>query len=172
MIVSTLEKRGDGVFRKTLSTKIRRRETNSSLQSDSLPEYFHLAVTDNPSTYLWLQRIFAYDVVQGVDVIVVCLYLSESTLLGFRGQLCSFGGWPNSWTAVEQAGMLEIALKLSVLLLPFEAFLPQHPSLCHKKCFKLFISLSSCWKEKSTHRYCYISFCFCGYFSVVWEWYF
>ncbi|TKS91639.1 Heat-stable enterotoxin receptor [Collichthys lucidus] len=52
MIVSTLEKRGDGVFRKTLSTKIRRRETNSSLQSDSPPEYFHLAVTDNPSTYL------------------------------------------------------------------------------------------------------------------------
>uniref|UniRef100_A0A3B4B127 Guanylate cyclase n=1 Tax=Periophthalmus magnuspinnatus TaxID=409849 RepID=A0A3B4B127_9GOBI len=37
--------------RKTLSTKIRRRETNSSTQSDP-PDYFHLAVTDNPSTYL------------------------------------------------------------------------------------------------------------------------
>ncbi|XP_040918754.1 heat-stable enterotoxin receptor [Toxotes jaculatrix] len=56
MIVSSLEKRGDGSEgfekRKTLSTKVRRRETNSSLQSDSPPEYFHLAVTDNPSTYL------------------------------------------------------------------------------------------------------------------------
>lgn len=37
--------------RKTLSTKIRRRDTRSSTQSDP-PEYFHLAVTDNPSTYL------------------------------------------------------------------------------------------------------------------------
>ncbi|XP_020782806.2 LOW QUALITY PROTEIN: guanylyl cyclase C [Boleophthalmus pectinirostris] len=36
--------------RKTLSTKIRRRETNSSTQSDP-PDYFHLAVTDS-STYL------------------------------------------------------------------------------------------------------------------------
>lgn len=56
MIVSRLKKRGDGnegdEKRKTLSTKVRRRETNSSLQKDSLPEYFHLAVTDNPSTYL------------------------------------------------------------------------------------------------------------------------
>uniref|UniRef100_A0A8D3BX98 Guanylate cyclase n=1 Tax=Scophthalmus maximus TaxID=52904 RepID=A0A8D3BX98_SCOMX len=55
MIVSSLEKRGgrEGFEkRKTLSTKIRRRETSGSLQSDSPPEYFHLAVTDNPSTYL------------------------------------------------------------------------------------------------------------------------
>uniref|UniRef100_A0A3B4UQD6 Guanylate cyclase n=1 Tax=Seriola dumerili TaxID=41447 RepID=A0A3B4UQD6_SERDU len=56
MIVSSLEKRGGGREgfnkRKTLSTKIRRRETSSSLQSDGLPEYFHLAVTDNPTTYL------------------------------------------------------------------------------------------------------------------------
>ncbi|XP_071330424.1 guanylyl cyclase C [Trachinotus anak] len=56
MIVSSLEKRGDESEgfekRKTLSTKIRRRETSISLQSDSPPEYFHLAVTDNPSTYL------------------------------------------------------------------------------------------------------------------------
>ncbi|XP_069557406.1 guanylyl cyclase C [Brachyistius frenatus] len=56
MIVSSLEKRGDesqGLEkRKTLSTKVRRQETNSSLQSDSPPDYFHLAVTDNPSTYL------------------------------------------------------------------------------------------------------------------------
>uniref|UniRef100_A0AAX7TX21 Guanylate cyclase n=1 Tax=Astatotilapia calliptera TaxID=8154 RepID=A0AAX7TX21_ASTCA len=54
MIVLSLEKRGGDSFkkRKTLSTKIRRRETNSSAQSDSLPEYFHLAVTENPSTYL------------------------------------------------------------------------------------------------------------------------
>ncbi|XP_072299840.1 guanylyl cyclase C [Eucyclogobius newberryi] len=37
--------------RKTLSTKIRRRETSSSTQSDP-PDYFHLAVTDDPSTYL------------------------------------------------------------------------------------------------------------------------
>ncbi|XP_076021157.1 guanylyl cyclase C [Genypterus blacodes] len=56
MIVSSLEKRGhEGKGfekRKTLSTKVRRRETNSSLQGESLPEYFHLAVTDHPSTYL------------------------------------------------------------------------------------------------------------------------
>lgn len=55
MIVSSLEKREDGneLFKKTLSTKVSRRETNSSLQGgDSPPEYFHLAVTDNPSTYL------------------------------------------------------------------------------------------------------------------------
>ncbi|TNN55617.1 Heat-stable enterotoxin receptor [Liparis tanakae] len=56
MIVSSLENRGDGSEgfknRKTLSTKVRRGETNSSLQRNSPPEYFHLAVTDNPSTYL------------------------------------------------------------------------------------------------------------------------
>ncbi|XP_071758151.2 guanylyl cyclase C [Centroberyx gerrardi] len=56
MIVSCLENRADGCEdfskRKTLSTKVRRRETNSSLQGDGLPEYFHLAVTDSPSTYL------------------------------------------------------------------------------------------------------------------------
>ncbi|XP_044037738.1 heat-stable enterotoxin receptor [Siniperca chuatsi] len=54
MIVSSLEKRGDGSegLEKTLSTKVRRRETNSSLQGDGPPEYFHLAVTDNPTTYL------------------------------------------------------------------------------------------------------------------------
>ncbi|XP_056283616.1 guanylyl cyclase C-like [Pseudoliparis swirei] len=55
-IVSSLESRGDGSEgfknRKTLSTKVRRGETNSSLQRNSPPEYFHLAVTDNPSTYL------------------------------------------------------------------------------------------------------------------------
>uniref|UniRef100_A0A672ZNQ2 Guanylyl cyclase C n=1 Tax=Sphaeramia orbicularis TaxID=375764 RepID=A0A672ZNQ2_9TELE len=38
--------------RKTLSTRVRRRDTNSSLQRDGPPEYFHLAVTDNPTTYL------------------------------------------------------------------------------------------------------------------------
>ncbi|KAK9535479.1 hypothetical protein VZT92_007858 [Zoarces viviparus] len=56
MIVSSLENRGVGSEgfknRKTLSTKARRRETNSSLQGNGPPEYFHLAVTDNPSTYL------------------------------------------------------------------------------------------------------------------------
>ncbi|KAM9345724.1 guanylyl cyclase C [Symphorus nematophorus] len=54
MIVSSLEKRGDGreSLKKTLSTKVHRRETSSSLQGDGLPEYFHLAVTENPSTYL------------------------------------------------------------------------------------------------------------------------
>ncbi|KAK2833777.1 hypothetical protein Q5P01_017666 [Channa striata] len=56
MIVSSLEERGAGRAsfenRNTLSTKVRRRETNSSLQRDSPPEYFHLAVTDNPTTYL------------------------------------------------------------------------------------------------------------------------
>ncbi|XP_042361411.1 heat-stable enterotoxin receptor [Plectropomus leopardus] len=56
MIVSSLEKRGveSECFkkRKTLSTKVRRRETNSSLQGESSPDYFHLAVTDNPGTYL------------------------------------------------------------------------------------------------------------------------
>ncbi|XP_029913000.1 heat-stable enterotoxin receptor [Myripristis murdjan] len=50
-IVSCLENCRDGsegpLHRKSLSTKVRRRETNSSL-----PEYFHLAVTDSPSTYL------------------------------------------------------------------------------------------------------------------------
>ncbi|KAK1877173.1 Heat-stable enterotoxin receptor [Dissostichus eleginoides] len=56
MIVSSLDNRGLGnegfKNRKTLSTKIKRRETNGSLQGNGLPEYFHLAVTDNPSTYL------------------------------------------------------------------------------------------------------------------------
>ncbi|KAG7218362.1 hypothetical protein INR49_020436 [Caranx melampygus] len=56
MIVSSLKKRGgesEGFEkRKTLSTRVRRRETNSSLQSEGPPEYFHLAVTENPSTYL------------------------------------------------------------------------------------------------------------------------
>ncbi|KAL7378858.1 hypothetical protein ABVT39_019865 [Epinephelus coioides] len=56
MIVSSLKSRGVGSesfkMRKTLSTKVRRRETNSSLQGENQPEYFHLAVTDNPSTYL------------------------------------------------------------------------------------------------------------------------
>lgn len=76
MIVSSLEKRGHGTEgfekRKTLSTKVRRRETNVSLQSDSLPEYFHLAVTDNPSTYLWLQRNFQYNIGQEVHVVGEC----------------------------------------------------------------------------------------------------
>ncbi|XP_044186028.1 heat-stable enterotoxin receptor [Thunnus albacares] len=56
MIVSSLEKRGNGSDsfkkRKTLSTRIRQRDTNGSLQRDGPPEYFHLAVTDDPSTYL------------------------------------------------------------------------------------------------------------------------
>ncbi|KAK5856644.1 hypothetical protein PBY51_008227 [Eleginops maclovinus] len=56
MIVSSLDHRGLGnegfKNRKTLSTKIKRRETNSSLQGNGPPEYFHLAVTENPSTYL------------------------------------------------------------------------------------------------------------------------
>ncbi|CAJ1075834.1 heat-stable enterotoxin receptor [Xyrichtys novacula] len=55
MIISSAEKRGDGSerFKKTLSTKVNRRETNSSLPGENgAPEYFHLAVTDNPSTYL------------------------------------------------------------------------------------------------------------------------
>ncbi|XP_033998173.1 heat-stable enterotoxin receptor [Trematomus bernacchii] len=56
MIVSSLDNRGLGnegfKNRNTLSTKIKRRETNGSLQGNGLPEYFHLAVTDNPSTYL------------------------------------------------------------------------------------------------------------------------
>uniref|UniRef100_A0A8C5DQZ9 Guanylyl cyclase C n=1 Tax=Gouania willdenowi TaxID=441366 RepID=A0A8C5DQZ9_GOUWI len=56
MIISGLKMRGGGSEefkkRKTLSTKVRRRETNSSMQKDDLPEYFHLAVTDNPSTFL------------------------------------------------------------------------------------------------------------------------
>ncbi|KAM7386452.1 hypothetical protein PAMA_009190 [Pampus argenteus] len=56
MIVSSLQKRGDGresfKKRKTLSTKVRQKDTNTSLQTDSSPEYFHLAVTDDPSTYL------------------------------------------------------------------------------------------------------------------------
>ncbi|XP_028267527.1 heat-stable enterotoxin receptor [Parambassis ranga] len=52
MIVTSLKKRGSFEKRKTLSTKVRWRDTNSSLRKDSPPEYFHLAVTDNPSTYL------------------------------------------------------------------------------------------------------------------------
>nr|XP_020443480.1 heat-stable enterotoxin receptor-like [Monopterus albus] len=56
MIVSSLKKRGTGTEdfdkRKTLSTKLRRRESSSSMHRDSQPEYFHLAVTENPSTYL------------------------------------------------------------------------------------------------------------------------
>ncbi|XP_041813009.1 heat-stable enterotoxin receptor [Chelmon rostratus] len=54
MIVSSQEKRGHrrGSSIKTLCTKVHRRETNSSLQGDSQPEYFHLAVTDNPDTSL------------------------------------------------------------------------------------------------------------------------
>ncbi|XP_078126392.1 guanylyl cyclase C [Sander vitreus] len=56
MIVSSLKNREDGSesFKKrtTLSTKVCQRENSSSLQGDSPPEYFHLAVTDDPSTYL------------------------------------------------------------------------------------------------------------------------
>uniref|UniRef100_A0A8C6LH64 Guanylate cyclase n=1 Tax=Nothobranchius furzeri TaxID=105023 RepID=A0A8C6LH64_NOTFU len=56
MIVSSLKKRGDGkeAFeeRKTLSAKVSWRDTHGSLQKESSPEYFHLAVTENPSTYL------------------------------------------------------------------------------------------------------------------------
>ncbi|XP_062263690.1 guanylyl cyclase C [Platichthys flesus] len=56
MIVTGLEKTGGGreglEKRKTLSTKVRRRETSGSVQSDGQPEYFHLAVADNPSTFL------------------------------------------------------------------------------------------------------------------------
>lgn len=55
MIVSSLENRGPGTNgmekRKTLSTRVRRRETNGS-QEDGLPEYLHLAITDISSTYL------------------------------------------------------------------------------------------------------------------------
>ncbi|KAM8824232.1 guanylyl cyclase C [Synchiropus picturatus] len=50
MIVSSLKKRAGGREsfhkRKTLSTKVRRRDTSSS------PDYFHLAVTEEPSTHL------------------------------------------------------------------------------------------------------------------------
>uniref|UniRef100_A0A8C6LKT6 Guanylate cyclase n=1 Tax=Nothobranchius furzeri TaxID=105023 RepID=A0A8C6LKT6_NOTFU len=45
MIVSSLKK-------KTLSAKVSWRDTHGSLQKESSPEYFHLAVTENPSTYL------------------------------------------------------------------------------------------------------------------------
>ncbi|KAL0992954.1 hypothetical protein UPYG_G00101430 [Umbra pygmaea] len=54
MIVSSLESRGpglEGMKRKTLSTRGRRRETTGS-QEGGLPEYLHLAITDVPSTYL------------------------------------------------------------------------------------------------------------------------
>lgn len=60
MIVSSLEKRDDGkeafIKRKTLSTKVRWRDTDGSIRRESAPEYFHLAVTENPSTYLWCQH--------------------------------------------------------------------------------------------------------------------
>lgn len=48
MIVSSLEKRGDvkGSYRRTLSTRSQKGETNSP------PDYFHLAVTENPITSL------------------------------------------------------------------------------------------------------------------------
>ncbi|RVE69219.1 hypothetical protein OJAV_G00075340 [Oryzias javanicus] len=56
MIISSLENREGGKEtiekRKTLSTRIRWRDRNDSLQKESPPEYFHLAVTDDPSTYL------------------------------------------------------------------------------------------------------------------------
>uniref|UniRef100_A0A3B3XLE2 Guanylate cyclase n=1 Tax=Poecilia mexicana TaxID=48701 RepID=A0A3B3XLE2_9TELE len=56
MIVSSLEKHRAGregfEKRKTLSTRVRWRDTNGSLRKDGPPEYFHLAVTDNPSTFL------------------------------------------------------------------------------------------------------------------------
>lgn len=54
MIVSSLENRvdRDSSFKKTLSTNVHKREASGSQQSDSSPEYFHLAVTDNPSTFL------------------------------------------------------------------------------------------------------------------------
>ncbi|XP_032443401.1 heat-stable enterotoxin receptor [Xiphophorus hellerii] len=56
MIVSSLEKHRAGregfEKRKTLSTRIRWRDTNGSLRKDGPPEYFHLAVTENPSTFL------------------------------------------------------------------------------------------------------------------------
>ncbi|KAG7218355.1 hypothetical protein INR49_020440, partial [Caranx melampygus] len=59
MIVSSLKKRGgesEGFEkRKTLSTRVRRMETNSSLQSEGPPEYFPLAVTETPApTYIQL----------------------------------------------------------------------------------------------------------------------
>lgn len=48
MIVSSLEQRGHlkGSYRRTLSTRSHQKETNSQ------PEYFHLAVTENPITSL------------------------------------------------------------------------------------------------------------------------
>ncbi|XP_074553006.1 guanylyl cyclase C [Halichoeres trimaculatus] len=55
MIISSAKKRGDGSerFKKTLSTKIRQRESSNNLQEqDGSPEYFHLAVTDPPNTYM------------------------------------------------------------------------------------------------------------------------
>lgn len=54
MIVSSLENRvdRDSSFKKTLSTKDHKREASGSLRSDNSPEYFHLAVTDNTSTFL------------------------------------------------------------------------------------------------------------------------
>ncbi|XP_054892122.1 guanylyl cyclase C [Poeciliopsis prolifica] len=56
MIVSSLEKHRAGrdsfEKRKTLSTRVRWKDATGSLRKDSPPEYFHLAVTDNPSTFL------------------------------------------------------------------------------------------------------------------------
>ncbi|XP_077590073.1 guanylyl cyclase C [Stigmatopora nigra] len=54
MIVSILEKRGKGreSFEKRKTLSATRRQTNNNLPLESSPEYFHLAVTDNPSTYL------------------------------------------------------------------------------------------------------------------------
>lgn len=104
MIVSSLEKRGDGSEsfkkRKTLSTKVRRRDTNSSLQMDSPPEYFHLAVTDDPTTYLWIQRSFPYYI--GQEVACVCLNQHCWSSLD--------GSWSESGTTVKQAGILKVRL--------------------------------------------------------------
>lgn len=75
MIVSSLEKRGDGSFKRTLSTNVHRRETSSSLQGDSSPEYFHLAVTDNPSTFLWLQRGTPYNMSPQADTEALTKFL-------------------------------------------------------------------------------------------------
>ncbi|XP_003976359.1 heat-stable enterotoxin receptor [Takifugu rubripes] len=54
MIVSSLENREDrgSSLKKTLSSEVHKREASGSLQSDGPPEYFHLAVTDNTSTFL------------------------------------------------------------------------------------------------------------------------
>uniref|UniRef100_A0A3P8ZQK7 Guanylate cyclase n=1 Tax=Esox lucius TaxID=8010 RepID=A0A3P8ZQK7_ESOLU len=60
MIISSLENREpgpEGLIRKTLSTRARRRDTSGS-QGDGLPEYLHLAVTDVPNTYLYTFKLF------------------------------------------------------------------------------------------------------------------